>query len=133
MDVGKGGPAGDLFRLKSGKYAQKWFRDRSGHFVLFVSAMLYLIVLYCGILGSLYEILKSRGKKLFIHGFLWFAIAYIVAITIPGYRSYVRFRLPVEAVLIAYSLLGWRVIMQFSSKVRSLTGIFAFIRIPPRG
>ena len=99
------GAAGDVFRLSSRDYIEKWFVQNGMYFGAFLLAAGYLIFIYLGSGITVVNVIRGeadRAAKIFLIG----VVLYFIAIS-GGPETYARLRMPVMPVLSLLAAAGW--------------------------
>lgn len=99
------GAFGDLARLDFRAYLDKWLVRYLWHFVIFVCAAGYLLLLYLGSVKGALEAFGSRDKLIGVHLFIWMVVAYFVLVS-GGPEGYSRLRAPVMPLFSLYAGAG---------------------------
>lgn len=114
-------PSHDLAELPAGEYLRKWFTRPDIAFLAFPLAMLYLIVVYTGILTSVWRGVKAKNVRS-VHLFMWGVLLYF-ALGSANFGMYVnyRFRIPIMPILAVYA--AWGITQVWRTRARRQGGI----------
>lgn len=104
----KDGPLGDLVRISTGDFIEKWVAGRPMETMFFIHALGYIVFLWLFFAVGMVRLLRT-GKELWIHLFLLGVVVYFVLVS-AGPHSYHRFRMPLMPV---FSIYAGHVMMQF--------------------
>ena len=103
-DPGRG-PTWDLLQLTWHEYWREWPQQRTGHFLFWLQAWIYLFCLYAAVLVGAWSAVRSRGPLRAVHVLMASVLLYFLAAS-SGHYGNARFRVPLMPILALYAGLG---------------------------
>ena len=99
------GPLGDIFRLSVQQYYVKWLLNEPRMFLLFIYNLVYLGILYAGLILYLF-FSKAIDQEVWVSTFVLLGLLYFVLCS-GGLETYYRFRNPMIPFMVLLLAQGW--------------------------